>query len=128
MSVKDWSMSTVEYGRKLVQSTVNGVRAGEERFREDGQLAPYLERSAKQSFGAAVVGVVVGACIGYHGNERRSVGRLVVGGILGGFIGFGAGLLWETRDLTASVGSDVRKNVQLARDEHWLRRHPIDYA
>lgn len=121
-------MSTVEYGRKLVQSTVNGVRAGEERFREDGQLAPYLERSAKQSFGAAVVGVVVGACIGYHGNERRSVGRLVVGGILGGFIGFGAGLLWETRDLTASVGSDVRKNVQLARDEHWLRRHPIDYA
>ena len=128
MSVKDWSMSTVGYGRKLVQSTVSGVRTGEEQFRQSGQLTPYLERTAKESLCPTAVGAVVGACIGYHGNERRSVGRLVVGGILGGLIGFGAGLLWETRDLTASVGSDVRKNVQLTRDEHWLQRHPIDYA
>lgn len=128
MSVKDWSMSTVGYGRKLVQSTVSGVRTGEEQFRESGELTPYLGKSAKRSLSPAAIGVVVGACVGYHSQDRPSVGRLLMGGILGGLVGFSAGMLWETRDLTASVGSNVRKNVQLTRDEHWLQRHPIDYA
>jgi len=128
MSVKDWSMSTVGYGRKLVQSTVSGLRSGEEQFRQDGQLSPYLEESVRQSLGPAALGAVVGACIGFTKDDRRSVGKLLIGGILGGMIGFGASILWETRDLTASVGSSVRKNVRLTRDEHWLQRHPIDYA
>ena len=128
MSVKDWSMSTVGYGRKLVQSTATGVRSGEEPFRDKGQLSPYLGRSARQSLGPMALGVIVGACIGYSRDERRSVGKMLVGGIVGGLIAFGAGMLWETRDLTASVGSNVRKSVQLTRDEHWLQRHPIDYA
>ena len=128
MSVKDWSTSTVGYGRKLVRSTVSGVRTGEEQFRQGGQLTPYLERTAKESLCPTAVGAVVGACIGYRGTGRRNVGGMLLGGILGGLAGFSAGMLWETRDLTASVGSSVRKNVQLTRDEHWLQRHPIDYA
>lgn len=128
MSVKDWSMSTVGYGRKLVQSTVSGVRSGEAQFREDGQLSPYLGRSARQSIGPMALGLIVGACVGYTRDERRSVGKMLVGGLLGGLLGLSASMLWETRDLTASVGSNVRKNVQLTRDQHWLERHPIDYA
>ncbi len=128
MSVKDWSMSTVGYGRKLVQSTVSGVRNGQEQFRENGQLSPYFERSVRQSLGPAALGAIVGACIGFTKDDRRSIGKMLVGGILGGLVGFGASMLWETRDLSRNVGSSVRKNVQLTRDEHWLQRHPIDYA
>lgn len=128
MSVKDWSLSTVGYGRKLLHSTVSGVRTGEEQFREKGHLTPYLGRSAKQSLGPTTIGAIVGACIGNQWGEHRCLSRMLVGAVLGGLAGFGAGMLWETRDLTASVGSNVRKNVQLTRDERWFQRHPIDYA
>ncbi len=128
MSVMEWSKSTVGYGRKLMQSTVKGVRTGEDQFREEGQLAPYLERNARRSLNSAAIGVVLGACFGYHGNDRHSVAKMLLGGLLGGLVGFSAGMIWNTRQLTASVESSVRKNVQLARDEHWLQRHPIDYA
>jgi hypothetical protein len=128
MSVKEWSESTVDYGRKLVHSTVDGVLAGEEEFLEKGRLGPYLANGAKQSFYPAAVGVVVGACVGCFESNRRNAANVVAGGLLGGLIGFGAGMIWETRKLTASIGSSVRRNVQLTRDEHWLQQNPIDYA
>jgi len=52
----------------------------------------------------------------------------LVYGFLGGAIGFGAGLLWESRLLTASVACGALRNIDRVRDEHWLERHPIDYA
>ena len=74
----------------------------------------------------------VGACVGlvgsYLGNRRKSAGRAFAFGIVGGAIGFGVGLAWENRRLEASVVSGAWKNIGRARDEHWLDRHPIDYA
>jgi hypothetical protein len=48
--------------------------------------------------------------------------------LLGGVIGFGAAVAWESRRLSASVAGGALKNIERVRDEHWLTKHPIDYA
>jgi hypothetical protein len=49
-------------------------------------------------------------------------------GLLGGVIGFGASMVWQNRFLAASVAGGALRKISRARDEHWLQRHPIDYA
>ena len=49
-------------------------------------------------------------------------------GLLGGVIGLGAGIAWQTRRLAASVARGALGSMGKVRDEHWLARHPIDYA
>ncbi|MGO9796465.1 MAG: hypothetical protein ACLPLZ_10275 [Terracidiphilus sp.] len=74
----------------------------------------------------------LGACIGvlgsYSGYRRKSIARTLAFGFLGGAIGLGAGLAWESRRLTASVAGSALRNIGRVRDEHWLTKHPIDYA
>ena len=41
---------------------------------------------------------------------------------------FGAGVIWESRQLSATVASNSWKRVSKTRDEHWLEKNPIDYA
>jgi hypothetical protein len=48
--------------------------------------------------------------------------------LLGGAIGFGLGLAWSSRRLTASVAEQAFRSMNKVRDEHWLENHPIDYA
>jgi len=43
-------------------------------------------------------------------------------------IGFGASLAWQTRRLARSITRGALRNVSRVRDEHWLEKHPIDYA
>lgn len=128
MNVMAWSKSTVDYGRKLVDSAVDGVRTGEDEFLVDGRLTPYLATGATKSLAPAAIGAILGACCGSLQRERRSAARILTGCILGGLIGFGVGMVWETRYLTESIGANVQKRVQSARDEHWLEENPIDYA
>jgi len=63
---------------------------------------------------------------GVPGN--RSIGRVLAFGLLGGAIGLGARIVWENRRLAASVARGALRNIERVRDEHWLERHPIDYA
>jgi len=128
MNAKTWSKSTVEYGRKLVDSTVDGIRTGEDEFLVDGRLTPYLAKGATRSLAPAAIGAILGAYCGGLRRERRSAARVLTGCILGGLVGFGAGMVWETRYLTESIGANVSKRVQSVRDEHWLEENPIDYA
>ena len=128
MNVREWSKSSVDYGRKLVDSAVEGARTGEDRFLQDAPLVPYLQKSARQALGPAALGACLGAVGGYLGNRRRSAGRALAGGLLGGAIGFCAGMIWENRDFTASVCSAAWKSIGRTRDEHWFEKNPIDYA
>ncbi len=128
MSVGAWSKSTVDYGRKLVGSAVDGIRTGEDEFRVDGRLTPYLAKGAVRSLAPAAIGAVLGAYCGTVRHERQRAARVVTGCILGGLVGFCAGMAWETRYLTESIGTNVRKRVQSVRDEHWFEANPIDYA
>jgi len=128
MNLREWSKSSVDYGRKLVDSAVDGARTGEDRFLKEAPLVPFLNESARRSLAPAVVGACLGVLSGYLGKERRSTTSALADGLLGGAIGFGVGMIWENRQLTASVVFDAWKSVGNARDEHWFEKNPIDYA
>lgn len=127
MNILDWSKSELDYGRKLVDSAVEGARHGENEFLKDESLGCYLERSALH----AVAPTMLGACLGWLGGYlegRRSRGRALACALLGGAIGFGAGVVWENRKLTTSVASGAWKSINKTRDAHWFEKNPIDYA
>lgn len=128
MNFIEWSKSSVDYGQRLVDSAIEGAREGEDEFLKEEPLAPYLSESARHALGPAVVGAFLGALGGNFGNGRRSTGRAVAYGLLGGAIGFGAGLIWENRQFSASVASSAWKSINRTRDEHWFEKNPIDYA
>jgi hypothetical protein len=128
MNVMEWSKSNVDYGRKLVDSAVEGAREGEDDFLREESLASYFTESARKALGPAAVGALIGMLGEYAGSSRRSPIRTVACGFLGGAIGFGAGVIWETRQFTASVASSSWKSIGKTRDERWLEKNPIDYA
>ena len=128
MKVREWSKSSVDYGRKLVDSAVEGARTGEDEFLREEALVPYLENSARQALAPAAIGVCLGVLGGFLGNRRRSTTRALAGGLIGGAIGFGAAVVWENREFAASVVSGAWKSISKARDEHWFEKNPIDYA
>lgn len=127
MNILEWSRSEVDYGRKLMYSAVEGARQGEVDFLHDESLGRYLERSALHAMGPSVLG----ACLGWFGGyleAPRSKSRALVCALLGGAIGFGAGILWENRKLTAGVASGAWKSINKTRDARWFEKNPIDYA
>ena len=91
MNFVEWSQSSVDYGRKLVSSAVEGARTGEDEFLKEEPLVPYLEEAARQALKPALIGACLGVLEGCCGNGRRSVTKVVASGFLGGAIGFGAG-------------------------------------
>jgi hypothetical protein len=128
MSFMKWSQSGVNYGRRLVGSAFQGARSGENEFLNQEPLAPFLNESARQAVCPAVIGACLGVLGGCLGNGRRSTARTLACGFIGGAIGFGAGMIWESRDFTACVASGAWKNIDKTRDERWFEKNPIDYA
>ncbi len=128
MTLRQWSNSSLQYGRKLVNSGVNGARSGEQDFLAGARLTPYLNRSVRIAWGPAALGACLGL-LGSRPRSRRGSGvRAFVCGVLGCVVGLGAGVAWKSRGLAASVASGAIRNIERVRDEHWLERHPIDYA
>lgn len=128
MSLSTWSKSEVEYGRKVLDSGLEGARSGREAFLQGSSLAPFLKQSVRNALRPAAIGAFVGALSGCSDQRRRSAGRVVGFSLLGGVIGFLGGFLWENRRLAASIGSGALRSIGKVRDEHWFERHPIDYA
>ena len=128
MDLRKWSHSEVEYGRKVLNSGLEGARSGREAFLHGRSITPFLSGSVRNALKPATIGAWAGALSSYPGNRNPSIGRTVGFGLLGAVIGFGAGLIWESRALTASAGARAWKNIARVRDEHWLEKHPIDYA
>lgn len=128
MNFVELSKSSVDYGRKLVDSALAGARDGEEDFFKEKPQARYFTESARQALTPTVIGACIGVVGGYLGNKRRSPSRAVACGLLGSAIGFCAGMAWESRELTARVASSSWKSISKARDTHWFEKNPIDYA
>jgi hypothetical protein len=128
MNFIEWSKSSVDYGQKLVNSALEGAREGEDEFLQDESLVPYLGESAREAAVPAIIGAYVGAFGASLAGGRRSTARTVAFGLLGGAIGFGAGLLWQNRELGARVASSAWDKINKTRDEHWFEKNPIDYA
>jgi hypothetical protein len=128
MSLLEWSRSSVDYGRKLVNSAIEGAHEAEGEFLKEESLAPYINQSVRHALVPAAVGAYLGALGGSLGNGQGSRKRALAYGLLGGAIGFGAGLIFDNRDFTASVASGAWKRINRTRDERWLEKNPIDYA
>jgi hypothetical protein len=127
MDIYEWSKSNADYGRKLIDSGLEGARSGRDEFLNGEPLGPFLGESALNAWKAASVGACVGVMASFPG-RRRSIAKTLALGLLGGAVGFGAGLLWESRHLTASVADGAMRNIGKVRDERWLSKNPIDYA
>ncbi len=128
MNVMEWSKCNVDYGRKLVDSALEGARAGEGEFLKEKSLASFLGESARQALAPAAIGACLGALGGHLATGRRSKTRVLVCALLGGAVAFGASVTWQSRQLTASVASKSWNSVGKIRDERWLEKNPIDYA
>jgi hypothetical protein len=128
MLVAEWSKSEIDYGRKVLNSGLEGGRSGQEAFLRGRPITPFF----RESFRKAMKPAALGACVGMLGvcprEGRRSPARILVSGLFGGLIGLAAGVVWESRFLAASVAGGACARIDKVRDEHWLERNPIDYA
>lgn len=128
MRVPEWVDDRLEYGRKLVSTGLEGAQAGGEAALGEEKLPKVLLESAPSSVALAALGAGVGVLCSYLGNKKKLTGESVLFGVLGGVAGFLVGLGWSTRHLTNGAAVGAMRNIRTARDEHWLERHPIDYA
>jgi hypothetical protein len=128
MALGEWSKSNASYGRKLINSGIEGARSGREAFLDGDPFKPFLSESVRKALKPAVLGACLGLLGGYPGGRHKSISRALARGLLGGAVGLGAGVVWESRHLTASAAGGALKNIGQVRDEHWLDKHPIDYA
>jgi hypothetical protein len=117
-----------DYGRKILDSGLEGARSGREAFLHGRPMAPFLNESVRDALKPAAIGACIGLLGSYPGNRRNCAGRALAYGLVGGVLGLGAGIAWRSRFLSASVVSSAWKNIDRVRDEHWLEKHPIDYA
>ncbi len=127
MSVRDWSKDTADYARKLAHSGYEGAAEGAESELHGRQLSSFFSESVRSALLPAAVGACVGLLCGRPAT-RKSAGRALAFGLLGGTVGFACALLWQTRRVASSVGSHAWESMNHVRDEHWLEKHPIDYA
>jgi len=120
--------SNVDYGKKLVRSGFAGAIHGQEAFLDGDPLSPFLHEAACRAWKQATLGACIGLLSRYLNRRPKPATRVLAYGALGGAIGFGAGLTFRTHRLAASMGHGAINRVNAARDEHWLERHPINYA
>ncbi len=128
MDLCEWSKLNADYGRKLFDFGIEGARSGRDAFLNGEPLTPFLGESARSAWKAAALGVGLGVLVSYPGRRRKSIARTLAFGLLGGAIGLCAGLVWESRHLTASVADGALRNIGKVRDERWLSKNPINYG
>jgi hypothetical protein len=128
MDLREWSKSEVEYGRKVLDSGLAGVRSGREEFLNGRPLTPFLNDSVRKALKPAALGACLGVLGSLAASRNKSIGRALLFGLLGGAIGFSTGVAWESRRLTASAARGALQNIHKTRDEHWVEKHPVAYA
>jgi hypothetical protein len=128
MNLRQWSRSNIDYGRKLLNSGIEGARSGEETFLHGRSLEPFLNDSVKHALTPATIGLCIGFLGAFPRNGHNSRGRALACGLLGGVIGLSASVAWQSRRLVRTIASNALRKIGRTRDEHWLEKHPIDYA
>ena len=128
MGLLTWSRSEVEYGRKILNSGMEGARSGQKAFLSGRPLIPFLSQSVRNAWKPAAIAAGIGVLGSCSGSQRNSIGRALSFGLLGGVVGFGAGVVWQNRRLVTSATRCALRNIDKVRDEHWLEKNPIDYA
>ena len=128
MDLRTWSKLNADYGRRLLDSGIEGARSGQQAFLNGKSLTPFLSESVRSAMLPAALGACIGVLSSYSAYRQKSVTRALRFGFLIGAACLGAGLAWESRRLTATVAESALRRIDKLREEHWLTEHPIDYA
>lgn len=128
MHLSEWSKQEIDYGRRVFNSGLDGVRSGREAFLNGRPLTPFFRESCWRALKPAALGACIGLLTSCPRDRFQKTSRFFVSGFLGGLIGFGAGVAWESRFLTRSAADGAFNRMKKVRDEHWFEKHPIDYA
>lgn len=123
-----WFQSNVDYGRKLVESGLQGASTGCQEFLDNRSLKPFLAESSARALPVAGVGACVGAIAALLARDDRRATRTIGLGLLGAIVGFTTALFWNARPLVISAAKGAQKDLNTTRDERWFEKHPIDYA
>ena len=128
MNVEGWVKSGMAYAWDVLHSAVEGARTAGEQIREEESPRSVLMRSARISLLTSVTGASLGLAAGYWLSKRKPAQNAVAFGLLGAVIGFAGSMAWATRHMTSGIARGAFQNVNIARDAHWLTKHPVDYA
>lgn len=128
MTLREWSQSEVDYGRKVLNSGLAGARSGRETFLRGRPLTPFLSVAVRRASMPAIIGALIGVVASRPGDHQSSARKSAAYGFFGCAVGLGMGIAWHSRAFTACVTNAAVRNMTRVRDEHWLEKHPIDYA
>jgi len=129
MDIGDKIKSGMGYAGDLADTGWKGARDAGSAALKGEPVGRVLTRSAQASWTSTLVGAAVGALVGYLVNTRKpSISRVAACAVIGGTVGFGTGLAWETRELSSGMARGAMRNINKARDQHWLATHPIDFG
>ncbi|HUI82822.1 MAG TPA: hypothetical protein VL240_01290 [Candidatus Binatia bacterium] len=128
MNARQSITSNLRYGRELVRSGVCGLSNGREAHLNGRPISDLLAQSARASVGLATLGACAGLLRYYLPARRARIAQTLACGLVGSALGFLAAFAWGTRELTESMTRSAVKEMATVRDQHWLERHPIDYA
>ena len=128
MNLREWSQSEVDYGRKVLHSGLAGARSGRETFLHEKPFTPFLSGAVRKASMPALIGAIAGVVASHPRNRQTSACKALAYGFFGGAIGLAMGIAWHSRAFTACVTNSALRNMTTVRNEHWLDKHPIDYA
>lgn len=129
MKIGDWLKSEVEYGRDLADSGWQGARVACDSILQGEPVGSILGRSIRASWAPTVMGVGVGTlCALLAKRGKPKTGAVVAMGLVGGAVGFGAGVAWDTRQLSSGMARGAMRRIGSTRDSHWLGKHPINFG
>ena len=122
------AVTRVEYGQKLVNAGITGIRTGQDSARGEESLRKIAADAARDSLALAAIGACVGLLQSQFADKRDRRAKALALGALGSVLGFCVGFGWKTRKVTSSVAHSTTRELRRVRDEHWLELNPIDYA
>ena len=80
MDLREWSKSSSVYGRRLLDSGIEGARSGQEAFLNGQPLTPFLSESVRSAWIPAAFGACIGMLGSYPGYRQKSITRALAFG------------------------------------------------
>src|SRR5271167_4002316 len=91
--------SRLQYGRKLVNSGLSGLRSGRDSHLQGQPFSEALTDSARGALGLAAIGTCAALVGSYFSGRTHRRAKAVGFGVMGSVIGLAVGLAWKTREL-----------------------------
>lgn len=123
MEATRWLGSELDYIKSLAGAGLDGISEA----RREARGCVFTPGFNSVAWRSAAAGAFAGA-VGARLTGKRKPWPIALGGIAGTVVGFGAAAAWTSRCFTASATRSAFRCVNAARDAHWLKANPIDYA